>query len=104
AMFLLLIIGMFASLGSLKKALTRALNRRYGSSGDAALEVLGAPVVLSGNPAVDAERLRTSLDAHSTVLRTITFQREIDQLGGRAMRTVMAKAAPALGAILKRLA
>ena len=104
AMFLLLIVGLFASLGSLKKALTRALNRRYGASGDAALELLGEPVELSGNAGVDAERLRVSLDAHSTVLRAITFQREIDQLGGRTMRTVTAKAAPALIAIMKKLA
>jgi hypothetical protein len=103
AMFILLIVGMFASLGSLKKALTRALTQRYGASGDAALELLGAPVELSGDAGADAERLRSSLDAHATVLRSITFQREIDQLGGRAMRTVMAKATPALGAVIKRL-
>ena len=104
AMFAMLIVGLFASLISLRKALTRALSQRYGASGDAALELLGAPVVLSGHATVDAERLKSSLDAHSTVLRAITYQREIDQLGGRAMRTVMAKAAPALGAIIKKLA
>ena len=103
AMFVLLIVGLFASLIALRKALTRAVNETFGPTGDAALEFLSVPLELTGDPGVDAERLRASFDAQSTVLRAMTLQREIDQLGGRAMRTVMAKAVPALTAVGKRV-
>lgn len=104
AMFVLIIAGMFMHLVALRKALTRAVNEKFGEPGDAALELIAVPLQLTGDPMIDAEQLKAFSEAQSTVLRAITFQREIDQIGGRALRTVMAKAAPALSAVVKKVA
>lgn len=104
ALFLLIIAGLFLYLVALRKSLTRAVNEKFGAAGDAALERLAQPIELTGDPTKDAEQLKALAEAQGTVLRAITFQREIDQIGGRAVRTVMAKAVPALSAVAKKVA
>ena len=48
--------------------------------------------------------MRERIEALSAVVRAVTFQREIDQIGGKLVRTVLAKAAPAGAALVKRVA
>ena len=104
ALFVVIVAGMFVHLISLRRALTRAVNARFGAAGDAALELLAEPLELSGDPAADVDRLRAYVEAHNAIARAGMFQREIDQLGGRAMKTVIAKAVPVLTAAAKRIA
>lgn len=103
-LFVVIIAATFTYLIALRRALTRAVNHSFGAIGDAALELIAQPVALTGDDRADAAELRRHLDAHSAIVRAVAFQREIDQIGGRFARAVLAKAAPAMGAAAKRVA
>lgn len=103
-LFLVIVVAMFAYLITLRRALTRAVNATYAEAGDAALELLAKPMPESGDDRADAVEMRQRINALAAVVRAVTFQREIDTIGGKLVRTVLAKAAPAGAALAKRIA
>jgi hypothetical protein len=103
-LFALIVVGGFANLIALRRHLTRALNEGLGEAGDRALAWIASGPRLGDLPGRETETARATFDAHAVLLRALVFQREIDALGGRAMRTVIAKAVPALTTAAKRVA
>src|SRR5262249_3358315 len=103
-LFVVVTFGVFVHMHMLRRALSRTVDASLGAAGDAAIELIAAPVPATGDPAADAAHLRAHVEAQSVLLRAVTFHREIDQLGGRTMSSVLAQAEPASTGAAHRLA
>ena len=103
-LFAMIVAGVFVHILTLRRALTRAVNAKFAAAGDRALEQLAEPLAWTGDATTDLQRIRVAFEAQSTLLRAEAFQREVDALGGKVMRTVLAKAVPVMTAVVKRVA
>ncbi len=91
-LFVLTLVAAFAFVGVLRSTLKRAIASRFTAAGSATLAALAEPLESSGDLATDVERLRTRTGAQAEILRLVIYQREVEQAGGRAMVSMVAKA------------
>lgn len=91
-LFVLTLVAAFVFVGVLRATLKRAVNTRFTAAGSATLAALAEPLEASGDLATDVERLRTRTSSQAEVLRLVIYQREVEQAGGRAMVSMVAKA------------
>lgn len=90
-LFVLILAAVYLFATTLKKRLTRAVNDEFSQAGDVALADMAQPLALSGDAAVDVERLRARVEAQSGLLRAAIFQREVDALGTRTILAIIVK-------------
>ncbi|MBI5499673.1 MAG: hypothetical protein HY907_05490 [Deltaproteobacteria bacterium] len=102
-LFVVLLVGFVIYLKLLRGALTKTVNQMFAAAGDAGLAALAEPLEPTGDGARDVERLRARVNAQAALVRAISFQREVDAIGGRSLSAILLKSSPALMTTLRRL-
>jgi hypothetical protein len=91
-LFVVTLVAAFAFVGVLRGSLKRAVSAKFTAAGKNTIAELAEPLTTSGDLATDVERLRTRTAVQAEVLRAVIYQREVEQAGGRAMLSMVAKA------------
>ncbi|MGE5182225.1 MAG: hypothetical protein ACM31C_09190 [Acidobacteriota bacterium] len=90
-LFVVILAAVYVFATTLKRRMTRAVNDEVAEAGDVALADMARPLALSGDPAVDVERLCARVEAQSGLVRAAIFQREVDALGTRTILAIIVK-------------
>jgi hypothetical protein len=92
-LFVFSLVALIGFVVALRKTVHRSVGAVVKAASIVAIAEEGNPLALTGDANVDVVRLHTRLEAQGQMIRAIALQHEADKIGGRALATVVLKAA-----------